>query len=489
VTVYLVGAGPGDPGLITVRGLELVRSADVIVFDRLAAPALVAEAPAAALRIDAGKQPSRHRLSQAEINAVLVEHGARGARVVRLKGGDPFVFGRGSEEAQALAAAGVPYEVVPGVTSAVAVPAYAGIPVTHRGLATSFTVVTGHEDPAKGTEDVDWAALAATGGTLVLLMGVGRLRAIAEALVAAGKPARTPVAVVARGTLPSQDVVAGTLATIADEVERRGVEAPAVTVVGEVAALREAIAWAEARPLAGLRIAVTRARAQASELVRRLRDLGAGVVETPLIRIEPLPGPPLDAAAYDVVCLTSPNAPRLLLDRVGGDARRLRGVEIAAIGPGTAAALAEAGLVADVVAERAIAEGLVEALAGRAAGRRFLVARAGEARDALPEGLRAAGAAVVDVVALYRTVYEAPPAGADPLAADLVTFTASSTVRAFAAAHAGADLGGVRGVSIGPVTTAAAREHGVPIVAEARRHDLDGLVEAILELAREPSRA
>jgi uroporphyrinogen III methyltransferase/synthase len=477
VTVYLVGAGPGDPGLITARGLALLRRADVLLHDRLAGAELVAEAPAGCTVVYVGKQPDRHVLTQAEINAALVEHGRRGGTVVRLKGGDPFVFGRGSEEAQALRAAGIPFEVVPGITSAIAVPAYAGIPVTHRGRSTRFTVVTGHEDPTKGGSDVDWAALARAGGTLVLLMAIGRLAEIAAALVAGGLDADTPVAVIEQGTLPAQRTVTATLGTVGEAAA--DVRPPAITVIGDVVALRDEIAWAESRPLAGATIAVTRAREQASGLVTRLRALGAGVLEAPLIRIEPLPGPPLDASGYDVVCLTSPNAPRLLLDRLGGDARRLAGVEVAAIGPGTAAALRDVGIVADVVAEQAIAEGLLDALAGRIAGRRFLVARAEQARATLPDGLRDAGAAAVDVVALYRTVAERP--AGDPTAADLVAFTSSSTVSSFADAYAGVDLGAVGGVSIGPVTTATARQRGVGVVAEAKRHDLDGLVAALVD--------
>ncbi len=480
MTVYLVGAGPGDPGLITVRGLELVRSADVLVYDRLAAPDLVAEAPPACERIYAGKGPSSHAMSQDEINACLVEQGGTGRRVVRLKGGDPFVFGRGSEEAEALRAAGVGYEVVPGITSAVAVPAYAGIPVTHRGLATHFTVVTGHEDPAKGRDDVDWEALARAGGTLVILMGVGGLRDIAARLIAGGRPADTPAAVIARGTTSRQHAVTGTLATIADDAAE--VRPPAITVVGPVAGLREGIAWAERRPLHGVTVTVTRARAQASDLVHRLRDLGAGVVQAPVIRIEPIAGAAIDASAYDLVCLTSPNAPALLLERIGGDARLLAGVEVAAIGPGTAAAIRGVGILPDIVAERAVAEGLLEALGGRVAGRRVLVARAEEARDTLPDGLRDAGAATVDVIPLYRTVADVPD-GADAPGADLVTFTSSSTVRCFQAAFAGRDLSAVRGVSIGPITSATMRELGIPIAAEATDHDLDGLVAAVIEAA------
>ncbi len=480
MTVFLVGSGPGDPGLITVRGLDLVRRAEVLVVDRLAGTELPLEAPEGCLVIDAGKAPGRVAMTQDEINACLVEHGLAGRMVVRLKGGDPFVFGRGSEEAEALRAAGVGYEVVPGISSAIAAPSAGGIPVTHRGLATHVTIVTGHEDPAKAETQTDWAALARAGGTLVLLMGVGRLGAIAAALVAGGRDPATPVGIVERGTLPTQRVTTGTLATIAADAEAAGVRSPAVTVVGDVVAVRDAIGWAERLPLAGRTVAITRARAQADGLTRRLADLGARVVNAPLIRTEPVAGDPIDPAAFDIVVVTSPNAPRLLLDRIGGDARALAGVEVAAIGPATAAALGEIGIVADVVSERAVAEGLLDLLADRAAGRRVLIARAEEARDLLPEGLAKAGADV-EIAVLYRTVPVVPDSDA-ALGADAVAFTSASTARAFAAAFADRDLDGVRGVSIGPATSAAMRELGIPVALEAAEHDLDGLVAALVEL-------
>ena len=282
--VHLVGAGPGDPGLITVAGRDALERADVVVHDRLGTEELLALCRAGALLLDAGKAPGRAAMSQDEINAALVEHGAAGRRVVRLKGGDPFVFGRGGEEAQALAAAGVPFVVVPGITSAIAAPAYAGVPVTHRGVATSFTVVTGHEDPAKPSEQTDWAALARAPGTIVVLMGMGRLAAIAEALVAGGRPADEPAAAVQWGTTSRQRSVLATLGTIADRAHEEGVGSPAVVVVGPVAALADEIGWRERRPLSGRSVVVTRARAQASELSDRLRELGATVVELPAIR-------------------------------------------------------------------------------------------------------------------------------------------------------------------------------------------------------------
>ncbi len=480
MTVYLVGAGPGDPGLITARGLELLRRADVVLHDRLSGEALLDETRPGATLIDVGKAPGRAAMTQEEINAALVEHGATGAEVVRLKGGDPFVFGRGGEEALALVQAELPFEVVPGVTSAIAAPAYAGVPVTHRHLAAQFAVVTGHEEPGKAESDVDWDGLARFPGTLVLLMGVGRLAAIVERLLAGGRDPAQPAAVVASGTLAAQRSLQTTLAELPAAVAAAGIRPPAVTVIGDVAGLRERLAWAEARPLHGRTIVVTRARAQASRLVARLRDLGAAVVEVPTIRIEPLDGPAIDPAPYDVVCVTSPNAPRLLLERIGGDARALAGTTVAAIGPGTAAALRDVGLVADVVAERFVAEGLLEALGGAVAGRRVLVARAEEARDALPEGLRATGA-TVDVVALYRTLREPPRRPERALAADAVTFTSSSTVQGFVDALPGRDLSGVRAVSIGPITSEAARAAGLDVVAEAARHDVDGLVETLIE--------
>jgi uroporphyrinogen III methyltransferase/synthase len=376
---------------------------------------------------------------------------------------------------------------VPGITSAIAVPAYAGIPVTHRGLATHFTVVTGHEDPEKGTRDVDWAALARAGGTLVLLMGVRGLPEISRALVAGGRDAATPAAVVASGTTARQHVVSGTLGTIAELAA--DVANPAITVVGEVAALREAIAWAEMRPLHGVTVAVTRARAQASALAGRLRDLGATVLETPAIRIEPIADVTIDPSGYDLVCVSSPNTPRLLVDAIGGDARRLAHATIAAIGPGTARALREVGIVADVVAEQAVAEGLLDAVAARqlvpgTICRSALVVGALERRDVLAEGLAALGLERVDAVPVYRTVAEPATSLQELAAVDLVTFSSASTARFLAAAHPDA-VGAIRGVSIGPITTAAAREVGITIVGEAVTHDLAGLEAAVVAAAEE----
>lgn len=357
-TVYLVGAGPGDPGLMTTRAVELIAGADAILHDRLIPPGALDGARADAELVYVGKRPGSPSMPQSEINERLVALAGEGKRVVRLKGGDPFVFGRGGEEAEALAGAGVPFEVVPGVTAGVAAPAYAGIPVTHREVASAVAFITGHEDPDKPERAVDWDALARFPGTLVFYMGVKSLPRIASELRAAGRPHDEPAAAVGHATLPTQQVVHGTLADIAARVEDAGLTAPAVTIVGPVAGLRETLAWLEKRPLFGRTVAVTRARAQASELAARLTQLGAHVVETPAIRIEPRPVE-IELKGYDLVCVTSPNGAALLMDALR-DARDLAGSTVAAIGPGTAAQLRRRGVEADVVPERSVAEALVD---------------------------------------------------------------------------------------------------------------------------------
>jgi uroporphyrinogen III methyltransferase/synthase len=489
-TVYLVGAGPGDPGLMTRRALDLLARADAVVHDRLIPPGALDSARPGAELHDVGKRAGGSRL-QEDVNELLVELARTGKDVVRLKGGDPFVFGRGGEEAEVLGAAGIAFEVVPGVTAGVAAPAYAGIPVTHREGASAVALVTAHEDPLKPETSLDWAALAAFPGTLVFYMGVRTLPVLAERLRAAGRASTEPVAVVERGTLPGQRTVLTTLGDVVERVREAGIRPPAVTVVGPVAALRERLAWFERRPLFGRRVVVTRARAQASGLAARLAGLGAEAVEAPAIRIEPAPvaGEVARAVerigAYELVCLTSPNGAALLmeaLDAVGRDARALAGATVAAIGPGTAAELRRGGIRADVVPERSVAEALVEALeATDVDGREVLVARAREARDVLPDALRGRGARV-DVVALYETVAEPAAAGsADELArADYVTFTSSSTVRFLLESLGGEVPNGPRLVSIGPVTSATMRERGLPVHVEAARHDVDGLVEALV---------
>ena len=489
--VYLVGAGPGDPGLMTRRSLELIATADAILHDRLIPPGALDGARPDAELVYVGKQPGGHTMRQEEINELLVKLGKEGKSVVRLKGGDPFVFGRGGEEAQELRKAGIAFEVVPGVTAGVAAPAYAGIPVTHRDEASAVAFVTGHEDPEKPDSAIDWFALAAFPGTLVLYMGVGNIEGIARRLIEAGRPEDDHVAVIERGTLPGQRTITGILADIDKRVAEMKVRPPAITLIGPVAKLREQLAWIEERPLHGRSVVVTRARAQASGLAARLATLGAEVVETPAIRIEPRPvAGEVRAAAeaigeYALVCVTSPNGASLLmdaLDELNKDARALHGATVAAIGPGTAGELARRGIRADIVPERSVAEALVEALQDvPVTGRRVLVARAAEARDLLPDALRERGAEV-DVVALYDTVAEPLSDGQleQAAAADYVTFTSSSTVRFFT--EAGGRVGnGARVVSIGPVTSETARELGLRVDVEAERHDIDGLVEALLE--------
>ena len=483
--VALVGAGPGDPGLMTVRGRDLITRADVILYDRLIPDGVLAGARDGADLVYVGKEPGRPTMEQAEIERRLVEHAGHGKLVVRLKGGDPFVFGRGGEEAEALRAAGVSFEVVPGITAGLAAPAFAGIPVTHREHASAVALITGHEDPDKPESALDWDALAAFPGTLVFYMGVAQLPRIAASLIGAGRPAEEPAAVVERGTLPGQRTVLATLETVAERAAQAQLAAPAVTVVGPAAGLRERLAWLEARPLHGRTVAVTRARAQAGELAGRLRELGAGVVEVPAIRVHPLPGAVPDLSRYDLVCLASPNAVELLFARLhaaGADARALAGATVAAIGPGTARALRDQGVVADVVPERAVAESLADALR-EVPARRALIARAREARDVLPDALRERGVEV-DVLALYETVAEplAPEALEAAREADYVTFTSASTVRFLLEAAGGPGVLSARSrvISIGPVTSGALREAGLEPHAEAARHDLDGLVDALL---------
>jgi len=511
--VYLVGGGPGDPGLLTVRALELIANADVILYDRLIPTAALDGARADAEVLFVGKEGGGPSVAQEEIEALILARARDGKSVVRLKGGDPFVFGRGGEEALALREAEIPFEVVPGVTSGVAAAAYAGIPVTHRGLATAVALVTGHtQEDGPAESALDWQALAAFPGTLVFYMGVRQLPQIAESLIAAGRPPSEPVAVVERGTLPDQRTVTGTLQSIAEIARREDLRAPAITVIGPVAGLSGQLEWLPVRPLSGRTVAVTRARAQASGLARALEELGATVVQAPVIRTQPLPGPPPDLSPYDLVCFTSPNAVSALFERLAQvvnpptapptpptapparavpsthstrfphDARAFAGAMVAAIGPGTARALAEHGIVADIVPERSVAESLVQALA-EVPVKRALVARAKEARDVIPDALRARGAEV-DVLALYETIAEplSPEALTAAREADYITFTSSSTVRFFLDAAGGpAGLSPeTRIVSIGPITSETLREHDLEPQVEAQDHDVDGVIQALL---------
>lgn len=483
--MYLVGAGPGDPGLLTVRGAEVLARADVVVYDRLSVEALLEIAPAAAERISVGKAPGLVTMPQDDINRLLVERGRTGATVVRLKGGDPFVFARGGEEAAALIVAGVPFEVVPGITSAIAVPAYAGIPVTLRHSSTSLTIVTGHEDPSVGDDgSVDWQAIAKVGGTIVILMGVARLRAIAAELIAGGRSPDTPAAAVRWGTRPHQTTVRATLATLADHDLR----SPSVIVVGDVAAVD--LTWFEQRPLFGRKVLVTRTRAQASQLVDALRTAGAEAIEVPVIEVvDPHDGgAALREAAgtlgqYDWVVVTSPNGASRLLEAVadvGGDARSFALSSVAVVGPGTAAVLAAGGIVADLLPDRFVAEALLDAFPEPGpAGGRVLLARAAVARDVLPDGLRALGWEV-HVVDAYRTVPVTATEGqrARVAEAEVVTFASSSAVDNFVAAFGPEALPAVV-ACIGPVTAAAARRQGIDVTVEAELHTIDGLVAAL----------
>lgn len=477
MTVYLVGAGPGDPGLLTVRGAEVLRSCDVVVYDRLSVAALLDLAPAAAERIGVGKAKGTGT-AQADINALLVDRGRRGQAVVRLKGGDPFVFARGSEEAEALAAAGVPFEIVPGITSAIAVPAYAGVPVTARGKSTSFTVVTGHEDPWAATE-TDWDAVARVGGTIVVLMGASTRADIAARLIAGGMDGSTPVAATTWGTRPEQHTVRTTL----DGLAGAAVEAPATIVIGAVAAVD--LGWFEHRPLHGCRVVVTRPATSSPDLIEALAAAGAIPVVAPAIAIaSPADGGAALAAGatsvggYDWVVFTSANAVSAFAAHLH-DARALGAARVAAIGPATAAALLAFGVRADLVAARSVAEGLLDVFPPGPG--RVLAPQAAGARPTLVDGLRAVGW-TVDVVEAYRTqpVEYDDATRAAVAAADVVTFASSSAVDAFVAT-----VGGRAGVPevvacIGPVTAATARDHGLTVAVEAPDHSAAGLAAALV---------
>lgn len=507
VVVYLVGAGPGDDGLITVRGAELLASADVVVYDYLSNPLLLNSARPDARTLYVGKKGFKEHVTQGEINELLVEEARRlqdrgGGSIVRLKGGDPFVFGRGGEEALALKAAGIAFEVVPGVTSGVAAATYAGIPVTHRGLSSTVTFVTGNEDPAKRNSAIDWqglASLAQAGGTICFYMGMRNLPALVESLVAHGMSPTTPAAVIQWGTLPRQRSLKSNLETIVADVERIGLGAPAIVVVGAVVALRDDVSWFERRPLFGRRIVVTRARAQASGLVSRLAELGANVVEFPTIAIEPPSDPaPLEAAmkdlpAYDWLVFTSVNGVEAFFSRLAGDARQLAGLRVAAIGPATAKCLLDHGIRADAVPTEYRGEAVLPAMKCASSGEtlegeRVLIVRAEQARQALPDLLDQAGA-LVRVVAAYRTVVPDAPLAhelADDLAAgriDAIAFSSSSTVRnlmTILGNDAAAALGDVDLFSIGPITSETLRRFGFSKIHEAAVYTTEGLVGALL---------
>ena len=490
---FLVGAGPGDLGLVTLRAKECIEQAEVIVYDYLCNPEMLRWAPDNAELIFAGKKAGAHTLTQEEINSLLVEKTREGKRVVRLKGGDPFLFGRGGEEAQALAAAGLSFAIVPGVSSAIAGPAYAGIPVTHRGKNSHVTFFTGHEDPEKSESAIDFSALAKLGGTQVMLMGVERIGAIAREMMANGMRKELPVALIRWATTGRQETLVGTLENIAERVTAAGFAAPAIAVFGEVVNLRDELNWFEDRQLSGKRIVVTRTRVQAGALTGQLRGLGADVIELPTIRIEPptdlraFAELVQDAHAYDWIVFTSPNGVNAFFDlfyKLYDDAREIGGARIAAIGPATAQRVKDFRLHVDLQPEEFVAEALVREFRkeGDVENLRILVARAEQARDLLPRELSALGA-IVDEGFAYRTV----PETRDDIGArrrlleegaDLITFTSSSTVENFLA------LGlpwpaKMQVASIGPITSKTARDRGLEVAVEARRHDIPGLVEAI----------
>ncbi|MFZ5564873.1 MAG: uroporphyrinogen-III C-methyltransferase [Thermodesulfobacteriota bacterium] len=500
--VYLVGAGPGDPGLITLRGLECIRMADVVVYDYLAADQLLRHCPEKAEIIYVGKKGGDHTLSQEKINQLIADKAEQGLVVTRLKGGDPFIFGRGGEEAEILAARNIPFEIVPGVTSAIAAPAYAGIPLTHREHTTSVSFITGHEDPAKEQSTIAWKALAETGGTLVFLMGVKNLSFIVDRLLEHGRPADTPAALVRWGTTAMQQTVTGTLANIVEKVKAAGLQAPCIIIVGGVVALRDTIGWFEAtRPLLGKTIVVTRARAQASDFIAALSQLGAACIECPTIRVEPPDDfTPLDMAidnilTYDWLVFTSVNGVDHFFARLfekGGDVRRLGHLKTAVIGPATQQRLLDFGIKSDIVPESFRAESVVESFSRQdVKGKKVLLPRAAEARFVLPEELTRMGARVDEVTAY---VTKRDDSGARPLLlaledgkVDMVTFTSSSTVKNFKALlpedKAAVDrlMKTVTVASIGPITTETAQKEGFAVHVTAAEYTIEGLVRAIVD--------
>jgi uroporphyrinogen III methyltransferase / synthase len=501
-TVYLIGAGPGDPGLLTLKGQSCIARSDVVIYDYLAAPELLAHAGPDAELIYVGKKGGDHTLPQAGINDLIVEKARQGRTVARLKGGDPFIFGRGGEEVERLIEEGIDFEVVPGVTSAVAAPAYAGIPLTHRQFTSSVTFVTGHEDPTKESSSINWQALAQGGGTLVFFMGVKNLPYIAERLLHYGMTPETPAALVRWGTTPRQKTVTGTLGTITVAAADAGMAPPALIVIGEVVGLREKMKWFETRPLFGKSIVVTRARAQASDLVSRLSGLGAVCHEIPAIRIipeedyGPIDRAIADISAYDWLIFTSVNGVDFFFSRLfhaGLDARALGRARTAVIGPATAERLMGFGIKTDILPASFRAESVIDAFTKESvAGKRVLLPRAREARPILPAELTRMGA-VVDEIPVYRTIRDGK--GAEDLVTDLaagnidmITFTSSSTVTNFKALlpedRFNELLQNVIIAAIGPITADTARDNGFPVHVAADQYTIDGLCDAIVHYYR-----
>ncbi len=484
--VYLVGAGPGDPELITAKGRRLLESADAVLYDELVNPALIELAPKQAERLWVGKKGSERACSQAEITELLLERARQGKTVVRLKGGDPFLFGRGGEEAEALAEAGIDFEVVPGVTAVLGAAAYCGVPLTHREHSAVVTLLTGHD-----VSRIDWVKVGAA-ETLALFMAWTHLGEIVERLIAGGKPPDTPALAVRWATCPEQQTVTAALAELPRRVTQAGLTPPITVILGEVVRLRERLNWFERLPLFGRRVVVTRAAEQAATTTGKLRALGAAAIELPVIAIEPLEDySALDAAIrrlpdYDWLIFTSANGVRFFFERLDASARDVRSLpaRICAIGPATRRALEAFHLKVDLVPEEYVAEGLVRAFASEPmAGKRVLLARAETARDLLPEALRRLGASV-DVAPAYRTVIPEDAAGraravfeAKP---DWVLLTSSSTARNLVTLAGRDALEGVKVASIGPVTSATARELGLAVAVEAKPYTIDGLIEGIL---------
>lgn len=495
--VYLVGAGPGDPGLLTLKGRELLQRADLVLYDGLVNPLLLRHASAAAERTCRLSGPDGLRLQQDEINDRLIAAAQAGKMVVRLKGGDPFIFGRGSEEAAALADAGIPYEIVPGITAATAAGEYAGISLTHRQFASSVAFVTGHEDPTKPGSSIDYNNLAHFSGTLVFYMGLHRLAHIVEALIDAGKPPDTPACVIGRASTPRQKTVTAPLDQLPQAVKEAGLRPPSLIIVGECVTLRDKIAWFEQKPLFGRRIGITRPEAQADSCIDRALELGAEPVLMPTIQISPPDDwTHVDAALqrigeFDWIIFTSANGVTGLLDRLwnnGGDTRQLAAARLAAIGPATAATLADFHLKADVVPDSYRAEALAEALLPHATGQKILWARASRGRDVLPQMLQEAGAQVEELV-VYRNedVDTLSPAAIEQIEQGELDWIGLSSPSIARSLHerlpdsALAQIGNtVRLAAISPVTAAAAKEVGLPIAIEAKDYTWDGIFEAII---------
>jgi len=501
--VFLIGSGPGDPKLISIKGMECIQKADVIVYDRLASPRLLKKARPDAELIYVGKKAAQHAMKQDKINQLLADKAKEGKTVARLKGGDPFIFGRGGEEALVLVENNIPFEIVPGISSAYSVPAYAGIPATHRGVTSTIAFITGHEDPTKEDTDIDWEKISTGIGTLVFLMGVSNLPEISKQLIKHGRSEDTPVALVRWGTTPKQEVLTGTLADISDKVLKANFKAPAIIIVGDVIKLREKLKWFENGTLFGKRILVTRSRSQASDLVSLLEERGAEAVEFPTIKIDPpasydqLDKAISDLDNYDWVVFTSVNGVDYFINRLAElqkDIRELKGIKIAAIGPATAKRLKDLHLRVDYIPTEYRAEAIIEGFKSFGVkGQNILIPRAEVAREILPDQLRDLGAAV-DIVTTYRTIMD--DSSVDEIKKmlekeqiDMVTFTSSSTAKNFTKLLGDLDLAealkDVAIAAIGPITAQTAQDLGFSVDIEAKEYTIPGLVKAIEEWAQQ----